>query len=67
MKKHKIVKIKKIVKENQNVKTFFLDGKINYKPGQFIMLWIPGVDEKPYSLSYTKPIAITVDKKGEFT
>lgn len=67
MKKHKIVKIKKIVKENQNVKTFFLDGKINYKPGQFIMLWIPGVDEKPYSLSYTKPIAITVEKKGEFT
>jgi len=67
MKTHKIVKIKKIIKENPDIKTFFLDAKINYKPGQFIMLWLPGVDEKPFSLSYTKPVAVTVEKKGIFT
>ena len=67
MEKHRIVKIKKIIKENQDIKTFFLDCKINYKPGQFIMLWIPGVDEKPFSLSYTKSAAVTVEKKGIFT
>lgn len=62
-----IVRIKEIVKENNDMKTFFLDGKINYEPGQFVMLWIPGVDEKPFSLSYDDSIGITIEKKGKFT
>jgi dihydroorotate dehydrogenase electron transfer subunit len=67
MKIHNIVKIKKIVKENSTTKTFFLEGSIDYKPGQFIMLWIPGIDEKPFSLSSVNPAAVTVEKKGRFT
>ncbi len=64
----KLVKIKKIVDENEKVKTFFLDTKLDVKPGQFIMVWIKGVDEKPFSLSSVKgDIAVTVEVKGEFT
>lgn len=65
--KHQIVEIKKIVEENMFLKTFFLDLKMDYKPGQFVMLWLPGLDEKPFSLSYTKPFGVTVEKKGLFT
>lgn len=67
MSTHKTATIKKIVKENKDIWTFFLDLKLDYKPGQFVMVWIPGLDEKPYSLSYTDPIAITVEKKGNFS
>jgi len=63
-----LVKIKKVVNENNKVKTFFLDKRINAKPGQFLMVWLPRVDEKPFSLSYIgKKTAITVERKGAFT
>lgn len=63
-----MVRIKNIVDENPYVKTFFLDKKIDAKPGQFVMVWIPGIDEKPFSLSYAgKETAITVEEKGKFT
>lgn len=60
-----IVTIKKVVKENPKVKTFFFDKKIKALPGQFVMAWLPGVDEKPFALSYND--AITVERKGVFT
>ncbi len=62
------VRIEKIVQENPYVKTFFLNRKTGAKPGQFVMVWIPGLDEKPFSLSYTGDrTAITVEEKGKFT
>lgn len=63
-----MVRIKKIVEENPNVKTFFLDTEITAEPGQFMMLWIPELDEKPFAFSYMGDRkAVTVEKKGEFT
>ncbi len=63
-----IVKIIKITQENPHVKTFFFDKNIQAKPGQFVMVWIPGLDEKPFSLSYVgKETGITVEEKGKFT
>mgnify|MGYP000170683369 CR=1 FL=1 len=62
----KVLPIKKIVKENDTTKTFIFDYSIGGKPGQFIMLWIPGVDEKPMSIAYDdgKELWITVCKVG---
>lgn len=63
-----IVRVKRIVRENPYVKTLFLERKIEAGPGQFVMVWIPGLDEKPFSLSYTgRETGITVEKKGKFT
>jgi dihydroorotate dehydrogenase electron transfer subunit len=60
--------IKKIVDETHNVKTFFLDGEMNMLPGQFFMVWLPGVDEKPFTLSYVgKNPAVTIRKHGKGT
>ncbi|MCK5023041.1 MAG: dihydroorotate dehydrogenase electron transfer subunit [Candidatus Aenigmarchaeota archaeon] len=63
-----MVKITKITQENPYVKTFFLDTEIEAKPGQFVMLWLPEIDEKPFSISYIgKETGITVEEKGKFT
>lgn len=66
---HKIYKIKKIIKETPKAVSIILEGKINYKPGQFIMLWLPGVDEKPFVVSHqsTDEFRITIEEKGTFT
>lgn len=46
-----VVKIKKIVQENEQVKTFVLDLSLGAQPGQFVMVWIPRLDEKPFSVA----------------
>jgi len=65
----KILRVKEVRKENPNALTIFIQGSIDYQPGQFIMLWLPGVDEKPFALSYHEDdyFAVTIEKKGEFT
>lgn len=58
-------RITRIVDETPSTKTFFLGLTLDGKPGQFVMVWIRGVDEIPMSLSY--PDAITVQKVGDAT
>ncbi len=63
-----IVKILGIVKENYDTKTFEFQWDAEAKPGQFIMIWIPGMDEIPMSLSSTGRIkTITVKAIGDAT
>jgi dihydroorotate dehydrogenase electron transfer subunit len=49
----RITKILEVKTENCDVKTFTFNDKLCGKanPGQFVMVWIPGVDEIPISLS----------------
>lgn len=64
----KYVRIKKIVDENPHTKTFFLDYDMEGMPGQFAMLWLPGFDEKPMSVSYFgKEAGFTVEARGRTT
>ncbi len=61
-------KIKKIINETHNIKTIYLNASLNVKPGQFLMVWLPGVDEKPFVPTITgKETAITIKKRGFFT
>jgi len=58
--------------ESPTVKTFtFKDkGCVRAKPGQFLMFWIPGVDEIPLSILDTNEdgaVSVTVKKVGEAT
>ena len=63
-----MVAIKKIVQETPSIKTYYLDYLMEAKPGQFAMAWIPGLDEKPFTLTASgKECAITVRCKGKFT
>ena len=72
----KTVKINKIVNECNGVKTLSFNMKegnkeyIPPKPGQFVMVWVPGVDEVPMSISgYDEHgnWSITVKDVGECT
>lgn len=49
--------------------SLFFDFSMDFKPGQFVMAWIPGLDEKPYTISHHKEnrFAITVEAKGRFS
>ena len=53
--------------ENPTVRTLVLEGKLDAAPGQFVMAWLPGLDEKPFSPSGVAPLAITVQRVGPFT
>ena len=59
------VTIRKVVNETPTVSTLFFDTIFPSNPGQFVMVWIPGVDEIPMALSYTD--AITVQRVGDAT
>ncbi len=68
--KHKIkeARILKIEQETPTVKTFELGVSLDAVPGQFVMVWLPRVAEKPFTLIKTgNTIAITVKKRGGFT
>jgi len=67
MEKQEVLEIKSVVNENKEVKTFFFDKKIKSEPGQFLMVWIPRLDEKPFAVSFENPLGITVQKIGPFT
>jgi len=63
------LEIKKIMVENPTVNTYVFEYDLASKPGQFVMLWIPGVDEKPFSVAYDdgKEFWLTVCKVGAAT
>jgi len=64
----KTVAIKRIVQETPSINTYYLDYLMDAKPGQFAMLWLPGLDEKPFTLTAAgKECAVTVQCKGKFT
>lgn len=64
-----ILPIKKIIDEAEDFKTFVFEGRLSAKPGQFVMLWIPRVNMKPFSISNQNDheFQITVMKVGDFT
>jgi dihydroorotate dehydrogenase electron transfer subunit len=66
------VRIQKTTKETKRAATLFFDMPrldVNVVPGQFLMVWIPGVDEIPMSVSFWKPptVGVTVQSIGEST
>jgi dihydroorotate dehydrogenase electron transfer subunit len=55
--------------ENEKIKTIFFNFPCEMVPGQFFMIWVPGVDEVPMSVSYIKENVkgITFKRVGEAT
>ena len=57
-----VVTIQEIKKETPSVTTLIFDKQYAARPGQFVMVWIPGIDEVPMALS--APDAISVQAVG---
>jgi dihydroorotate dehydrogenase electron transfer subunit len=64
-----MVKICDIHEDSPNVKTFFFECKVGFTPGQFVMVWIPFLDEKPFTISYVKNniVGVSILRRGAFT
>jgi dihydroorotate dehydrogenase electron transfer subunit len=64
-----ILKINKIIDESDDTKTFMFNHTLDYETGQFTMVWLPGVDEKPFAVSYYGDdfFGISVLARGKFT
>ena len=65
---HQVATITKAEKENDIVTTLTFDiGMKGAEPGQFAMLWLPGMDEKPYGIAGISPLRISVGARGPFS
>lgn len=60
-------RIAELRQENLTARTLVLDGAIEAAPGQFIMAWLPGVDERPFSLAWDNPASLTIAAVGPFS
>lgn len=66
------VKVKERVEENPSTVSLYFDLPDSYsaiQPGEFLMIWVPGVDEIPMSISFWQPptAGVTVKRIGEAT
>lgn len=59
------VEITRVITETPTVKTIEFSRSFPAGPGQFVMVWVPGVDEVPMALS--SPSSVTVQQVGEAT
>jgi dihydroorotate dehydrogenase electron transfer subunit len=68
MDKPQMVKVLDFKAHSSTHRTFTLDVEVEARPGQFCMLWIPGLNEKPMSFSNIEGnVQVTVKKIGSFT
>ncbi|MBS3135897.1 dihydroorotate dehydrogenase electron transfer subunit [Candidatus Woesearchaeota archaeon] len=61
--------VSRVIQEAHSIRTIFINGKIESKPGQFIMVWLPGIEEKPMAVSYlsSSEFGFTYHTIGKFT
>lgn len=60
-------RITQIREESPAVRTLTLGGDLPADPGQFVMAWLPHVNEKPFSLVDDAPVTLTIARVGPFT
>jgi dihydroorotate dehydrogenase electron transfer subunit len=58
-----------VKRETAMVQTFAFDASLGAKPGQFVMVWLPGMDEIPMSVALDdgRELKITFSAVGEMT
>lgn len=59
-----IISIKRI---NQTTLWMTLEGALDAQPGQFVMVWLPGLGEKPFSIASIDPFSLLVVDVGHFS
>jgi dihydroorotate dehydrogenase electron transfer subunit len=64
---HQALRVVEKVQENPKTVSFVFDAVLAAEPGQFAMLWLPGVDEKPFSIAGTDPLMFTISRVGPFS
>ena len=63
----RVARVIETIHESPKVRTLVLDLTMAANPGQFVMVWLPGLDEKPFSLVRADPVTLTVARVGPFS
>jgi dihydroorotate dehydrogenase electron transfer subunit len=53
--------------ENARTRSFIFQEALHATPGQFVMAWLPDVDERPLSIAGDDPFTLTVANIGPFS
>jgi dihydroorotate dehydrogenase electron transfer subunit len=61
------MRVQKVVGEGAAGATLVLDDRIVADAGQFVMVWLPGAGERPFSMMDDHPTSLTVAEIGPFT
>jgi len=65
---YKAFSLQEITQENYRTRSLRFAGPLpGAQPGQFVMVWLPEVGERPYSISSADPFTLTVVAVGEFS
>jgi dihydroorotate dehydrogenase electron transfer subunit len=64
---HRPLEVVDRIQENSRTISLVLGGRMMAAPGQFAMLWLPGADEKPFSISGADPLEFTISRVGPFS
>jgi len=64
---HECYIIEHTLPEGEAAVTLTLDHPLPAQAGQFVMVWLPGLDEKPFSIMNDSPLALAVAIVGPFT
>lgn len=63
------LKVSEVIENNPTFRTYVFKHSLNAKPGQFVMVWLPGVDEIPISIGWhtDKEFRLGIAKAGDCT
>jgi len=61
------VRVKRTLNSDCDFRIARTDTSIDALPGQFVFAWLPGGDEKPFSIMDNDPLTLGVLERGEFT
>ena len=64
---HRPFTLAEIRQENYRTRTFIFKEDLPCQPGQFVMAWLPRLDEKPFSIAQSSPLALTIVAVGPFS
>lgn len=64
---HRAMRVACVVPEGRAGVTLVMDGAFAARPGQFVMAWLPRVEERPFSIMDDDPLSLTVARVGPFT
>ena len=64
---HQAFRVSQIIAEGNSSTTLVFDGEFPAQPGQFVMVWLPGIEERPFSVMNDGPLSLTVADVGPFT
>ncbi len=63
------VPVQRVLTHAPDLKSFYVPRAFDVAPGQFVLIWLPGIDEKPFSVSSVddNSLEITIKSVGPFT